>query len=724
MKLDGWEAEDDPLKEHLAHSANCLWAMSLNAGISAQSDSDNEHDPMADELADARRGTFGDAWPHEAKRGWKCKIQRMIEAGWCYDPTDADEDDRDGVTCFYCNLSLDGWEPKDDPMEEHRRRSPECAFFSLVEKVSGSTQAPKRSKTGKGKKGTRSSAASRLSTMSSVSTASEALDLGDVEVGDADAAVDDSIISTATTASQASAIGGTKGKKKAGRTKAAAKGAKGRSRASVSESQAESEAPQTENIMAQSAPQQEIEEPAAVPAKKTRKGARQSKQQVDSSVVEISSLDVAPAKKATRGRKAKAEPEPEPEPEAEQDPEHSEVSAQLQEELEHSMSSGAEAEMEDATPQPEPVKSKRGVKRTSDGLRKKESDVSSVVVEFPVPPKAASAAAQGKKGRKPSKQTSEMDDQPPRTTLQYDIMVPELETKPEPPKPTKSKNPSAAKGKQRKGKKASSTRSSRSSRATVTADETQDEDAVEDLERDEREIEAELQRIAAEQEKADEYEASPSHPRHAQKHVDEIRHLEEGLQAEVEGLDNPGKNLTDYVAHVAAGSSPASAAKEIASPSGSDKENQPNSSGKALYLPTATIAASAAPLSPVKTTRIPLALGTPNRLVPVSPGKRLLVSPSKTQLTALTSTQPWEAVDLDAVLLASPQPTPGTLASRLAGAADALTSPERALTLEEWVRWRAEKAEQELRWKCEKMVGVFESEGVRALGCLGGIEAV
>ena len=36
----------------------------------------------------------------------------MVEAGWSYSPLpEAD----DCVTCFYCSVSLDGWEPKDDP---------------------------------------------------------------------------------------------------------------------------------------------------------------------------------------------------------------------------------------------------------------------------------------------------------------------------------------------------------------------------------------------------------------------------------------------------------------------------------------------------------------------------------------------------------------------------------------------------------------------------------
>lgn len=54
----------------------------------------------------------------------------MVEAGWYYDPT---EETPDGVTCPYCSLSLDSWEPNDDPLEEHRRRAPSCIFFVLTD---------------------------------------------------------------------------------------------------------------------------------------------------------------------------------------------------------------------------------------------------------------------------------------------------------------------------------------------------------------------------------------------------------------------------------------------------------------------------------------------------------------------------------------------------------------------------------------------------------------
>ena len=36
----------------------------------------------------------------------------MVEAGWHYCPTSESDD---FVRCAYCDLSLDGWEPKDNP---------------------------------------------------------------------------------------------------------------------------------------------------------------------------------------------------------------------------------------------------------------------------------------------------------------------------------------------------------------------------------------------------------------------------------------------------------------------------------------------------------------------------------------------------------------------------------------------------------------------------------
>jgi len=154
------------------------------------------------------------------------------------------------------------------------------------------------------------------------------------------------------------------------------------------------------------------------------------------------------------------------------------------------------------------------------------------------------------------------------------------------------------------------------------------------------------------------------------------------------------------------------------SPAASDKENLPSST----LPPTAIKAARQQQqplLSPTKTTRVPLAApGTPNR----SPA-RLQLSPSK-QLQHLTSTHSWSAIDLDAVLLASPQPTPGRLGAQLVAAAGGLSEEERGMSVEEWVRYRAKMGEEGLKRKCEGLVEVFEREGVRGLETLQGISSV
>lgn len=51
----------------------------------------------------------------------------MASAGWHYAPA---KESNDFARCAYCELSLDGWEANDNPLEEHQRRSPLCVFFN------------------------------------------------------------------------------------------------------------------------------------------------------------------------------------------------------------------------------------------------------------------------------------------------------------------------------------------------------------------------------------------------------------------------------------------------------------------------------------------------------------------------------------------------------------------------------------------------------------------
>lgn len=131
------------------------------------------------------------------------------------------------------------------------------------------------------------------------------------------------------------------------------------------------------------------------------------------------------------------------------------------------------------------------------------------------------------------------------------------------------------------------------------------------------------------------------------------------------------------------------------SPQSSDAENQPPSS-----KPSNTASSTRVALAPVA--------ATPMR---ASPSKR-----NVNFLSGLQSNQPWTLVDLDLVfeelgkenvMLAPALPT-----------GVQLTSPEKKMTVEEWIYHNACLAEQRLKGQCEATVSKFESEGGRAMRVL------
>jgi hypothetical protein len=75
--VDGWEENDDPVKEHLTFSPNCGWAVNKAIELALENGTYRNPDPMSVEMLEARRSTFLDKWPHEGKRGWTCKIQKV-----------------------------------------------------------------------------------------------------------------------------------------------------------------------------------------------------------------------------------------------------------------------------------------------------------------------------------------------------------------------------------------------------------------------------------------------------------------------------------------------------------------------------------------------------------------------------------------------------------------------------------------------------------------------
>jgi hypothetical protein len=56
--------------------------------------------------------------------------------------------------------------------------------------------------------------------------------------------------------------------------------------------------------------------------------------------------------------------------------------------------------------------------------------------------------------------------------------------------------------------------------------------------------------------------------------------------------------------------------------------------------------------------------------------------------------------------------------------AERLSDKERNMTVQEWIVYMAEMAESDLRHEAERVVGVFEKEGARAMGVLEAVECL
>jgi hypothetical protein len=144
------------------------------------------------------------------------------------------------------------------------------------------------------------------------------------------------------------------------------------------------------------------------------------------------------------------------------------------------------------------------------------------------------------------------------------------------------------------------------------------------------------------------------------------------------------------------------------SPQSSDAENQPPSSSTAPP-PTAK-------RPPLPAVSLPPA-ATPQRN-PLSPSRRNIIG-------GIQSAQPWKPVDLDVAFALVGQTegdgAEGDVERLLTKGGGELSTPEKNMTVEEWVFYNAGLAEEMLRRECEGMVGVFEREGRRAMGVLEGL---
>ncbi|GBE87660.1 predicted protein [Sparassis crispa] len=152
-ELSDWDAEDDPFNIHFIKCRNtCAWA-TVRCGLKGDLGEHGNYDfsdptrvPSCKVMEIARLETFtvNKSWPHDSVKGHGANSKKMAKAGFSYTPQSAGDDT---VTCFYCNLSLSGWDHDDDPTEEHVKRekkSGPCPFFqaSTSRTLSKSTSKP------------------------------------------------------------------------------------------------------------------------------------------------------------------------------------------------------------------------------------------------------------------------------------------------------------------------------------------------------------------------------------------------------------------------------------------------------------------------------------------------------------------------------------------------------------------------------------------------------
>ncbi|KAJ6032028.1 hypothetical protein N7540_002760 [Penicillium herquei] len=399
--LDGWEEDDNPITEHLKHSPGCGWAITMDV-YQNSSNHGSIDDPTSDRITQARLATFGSAWPHDGKRGWVCESEKMAEAGWYFCPT---EDSNDLASCAYCKLSLDGWEPKDDPYEEHHRRSPGCSFF-----IYG--QAPaKKGKGAKSKKTRVSKASSRLSTQSVDTVASEAPGV------DIDDSIDQSIISQAPA-----------------KQKATKKTAKGKGKSTKSKKEKENFETESHMDMDEEPEQPEPEESEPSKTKRAGRGRKRASEEIskyDSESVALDEQKDLSPEPPTKRRNMRAG--------------SSNISPTYNYE-------SHDDDMPDAAPveeEPQEEKPKRGRKKKGTSKNRKASDVSVVS-------KSESKARAPRDSELDSAIQAGLEEDAPEEAVPEQMDVQETETQPE-PKAEPEPQPAPRASKKKAGRKPKAT---------------------------------------------------------------------------------------------------------------------------------------------------------------------------------------------------------------------------------------------------------------------------
>lgn len=742
-KLDGWEEEDDPIVEHLKHSGNCAWALVMSSGM------DGADDPTSIRMVEARRETFEGKWPHEGKRGWVCKVEKMVTAGWHYAPTPESDD---FVTCADCKLCLDGWEPKDNPFDEHYRRSPDCRFFTFA-----GTTAPKASR---GKKG-RASKTSRLSTQSNATVASEAQDIPHFDDSIDTTTVSVDVIAPSVTKA---AVKGAKG------TKAKGRGKSKKADTSVIEDSSvlETAKPETKTKVQRSKKrksdqistdnergQHESTIRPEPPSKRRTTRSRNSVVQVAESpalsedVVQHTSTESA---QPTRGGRKRASSRARKVSTASVAskaslragvPDDSVIDAELAAELEKPWSED-EAEAQEALlqleapkaknktkktettaskalmrhPEPTTNETEEGPKHTNDGENQDESHLNKEEEK----PKKKGKAAKGK-SKKTATQAKAEDT---ASVIDEDsVAINQLSTSGQEESKADEQKVETGSGQQADVDMVEAPKPKKGTKKATGRSKTQKPKGKKAIaeENDEVGIETESHIRGHSPSVQDLMESMPLPPGSGSKKATKgLGKNKEPPQQSMPGAFQPEPSVQpsspvatsemkdDVPTPTAFPSSPQRPIQAMTpspSPQPSDAENQPPSSRPSASRPPLMLQ------SPLhgQTMRVSLAT-TPRQ------------SPSKLNrpVAGLNTSFPWNPVDVEMIFAQTPGGTDKE--NILSNSKIALASPEKRMTVEEWVSYVAHKSEDELKAECERVVGIFEKEGGRAMTTLEGIDCI
>ncbi|KAF8661383.1 hypothetical protein AX16_001476 [Volvariella volvacea WC 439] len=178
--LSEWEEDDDPFEIHYEKCGqDCHWAY-LRCGLRTDTDHDGHfvfpdksRFPKSKAIERARLATFKE-WGLEnpsAEKALQTLLIAMAQAGFVYTPMKSGDD---LATCLYCNVALSGWDPGDNPLEEHRKREVKngpCPFFyhssgNSQPKADESTRPPSRAASNKPPSRSSAKPASRKQTRS------------------------------------------------------------------------------------------------------------------------------------------------------------------------------------------------------------------------------------------------------------------------------------------------------------------------------------------------------------------------------------------------------------------------------------------------------------------------------------------------------------------------------------------------------------------------------